>query len=107
MKNTIETKRIKILNIVKNLNGKFFTVEFIKKDNTLRKMNSRTGVKKYLSHKVNTDFNTSNGKKIKLTPPIENGILRVWDRGTQQYRSINIDTVQSIKFQGRQINFLY
>ena len=98
MKNTIETKRIKILNIVKNLNGKFFTVEFIKKDNTLRKMNSRTGVKKYLS---------PNGKKIKLTPPIENGVLRVWDRGTQQYRSINIDTVKSIKYQGKEINFKY
>ena len=87
MKNKTETKRIKILNIVKNLNGKFFTVEFIKKDNTKRIMNSRTGVKKYLSHKVNTDFNTSNGKKIKFTPSYQK--TEFYGFGTEELKNID------------------
>jgi len=84
-------KRNEILEFIKRLNGRFFTVEFIKKDNTIRKMNCRTGVKKYLS---------SNGKKVKLTPPKENGILRVYEPNKAQYRSINIDTVKRISFNG-------
>ena len=52
-------------------------------------MNCRTGVKKHLS---------SNGKKVKLTPPKENGILRVYEPNKAQYRSINIDTIKKIRF---------
>ena len=82
-------KRNEILQFIKRLNGRFFTVEFIKKDNTIRKMNCRTGVKKHL---------VNNGKQIKLTPPNENGILRVYEPNKAQYRSINIDTIKTISF---------
>jgi hypothetical protein len=52
-------------------------------------MNCRTGVKKYL---------VSNGRKIKTVSPLENGILKVYDLGAKDYRSINIDTIKTIKF---------
>lgn len=82
----METRQT-LLKLIENLNGKFFTVEFVKKDGTLRKMNCRTGVKKYLSN---------NGKTIKITRPIDNGILRVFDVKKDAYRSINLDTVKKI-----------
>ena len=85
---TLETRQT-LLKLIKFLNGQFFTVEFIKKDGTLRKMNCRTGVKKYLSN---------NGKSIKITRPIDNGILRVYDVKKEAYRSINLDTVKKINF---------
>lgn len=82
-------KRTEILEKINLLNGLFFTVEFIKKDGTIRKMNCRTGVKKYLSN---------NGKKIKLSSPIDNGILRVYDIHAKGYRSINLDTIKKINY---------
>ena len=82
-------KRQELLQKISLLNGQFFTVEFIKKDNTLRRMNCRTGVKKYL---------VKNGRKVKTVSPYENGILKVYDLGAKSYRSINIDTIKSIKF---------
>lgn len=85
---TLETRQT-LLKLIEFLNGQFFTVEFIKKDGTLRKMNCRTGVKKYLSN---------NGKSIKITRPIDNGILRVYDIKKEAYRSINLDTVKKINF---------
>lgn len=84
----METRQT-LLKLIEFLNGQFFTVEFIKKDGTLRKMNCRTGVKKYLSN---------NGKNIKITRPIDNGILRVYDIKKEAYRSINLDTVKKINF---------
>ena len=88
-------KRGNLLRLIELNEGKFFTVEFIKKDGTLRRMNCRTGVKKYLS---------KNGRKIQTTPPTENGILRVYDVNNG-YRSINNDTVQSISISGIKIKF--
>lgn len=82
----METRQT-LLKLIENLNGQFFTVEFVKKDGTLRTMNCRTGVKKYLSN---------NGKTIKITHPIDNGILRVFDVKKDAYRSINLDTVKKI-----------
>lgn len=78
-----------LIKLIELLNGKFFTVEFTKKDGTKRIMNCRTGVKKYLSN---------NGKTIQITKPIDNGILRVFDLQKNEYRSINLDTVNRITF---------
>jgi hypothetical protein len=91
-----KNKREELLQKISLLNGKFFSVEFIKKDNTIRKMNCRTGVKKYL---------VSNGRKIKTTAPLENGILKVYDLGAKGYRSINIDTIKSIKYSNIELRY--
>ena len=85
-----------LIKLIELLKGQFFTVEFTKKDGTKRIMNCRTGVKKYLSN---------NGKKIQITKPIDNGILRVFDLQKNEYRSINLDTVNRITFNKVTYNF--
>ena len=69
----------------KELKGKFFTVEFTKKDGTLRKMTARLGVKKHLkggSKSFNdADFN----------------YLTVFDLVKKGYRTVNLNTVTSLK----------
>ena len=71
--------------------GKIFTVEFIKKDGTLRKMNARLGVKKYVKG-VGLAFN-----------PTERNLLPVFDMQKEAYRMINASTIQKIKIGGKEI----
>lgn len=89
------TKRGNLLRLIDLHKGQFFTVEFIKKDGTLRRMNCRTGVTKYL---------VKNGRKIKTVPAIENGILKVYDV-KNGYRSINIDTIKTISIGGIKLKY--
>lgn len=69
--------------------GKVFTVEFIKKNGELRKMNARLGVKKGI---------TGNGMKYK---PTDKGLLPVYDMQKQGFRMINFETIVSYTIHGR------
>lgn len=68
--------------------GQFCTVEFIKKDGTIRKINGRANVKKYLQGGKNT------------AP----GYLKLWTRNGSKYfdacRNISPDKILSIKAHG-------
>jgi len=64
--------------------GKIFTAEFIKKDNTKRIMNCRTGVKKYIT-----------GKGLSFDP-MSKSLLPVFDLQKKQYRFINLSTLISV-----------
>lgn len=68
--------------------GHWFSVEFVKKDNTLRKMTCRLGVKKHLK-----------GGTLGYNPK-EHNLLIVWDRDKKDYRSINFDTIRKITIEG-------
>ena len=57
--------------------GKIFTVEFVKKDGTVRKMNARLGVKKHLK-----------GGSLAFDPS-ERNLLPVFDMQKEGYRMIN------------------
>ena len=86
-------KKINIsLNEVKSkihlTNGKFFGVTFIKKDGTIRKMNCRLGVKKYLK-----------GGVLKYNPSDYN-LIPVYCFVKNSYRMININTIQELKVGG-------
>jgi len=89
-------KREKIYNMIQQTKGNFFTVDFIKENGEFRTMNGRIGVKKYLSN---------NGRKIKITHPLDNGIIRIFDTVKNFYRSINLDTVTRISYNGKTENF--
>jgi hypothetical protein len=67
-------------------NGKFFTVKFIKKDGTLRKMTCRTGVSKGVT-----------GKGLAFEPK-EKGLKVVWSTDAEGYRMINLAQVTEITF---------
>jgi hypothetical protein len=71
--------------------GKIFTVEFIKKDGTVRKMNARLGVKKHLK-----------GGSLAFDPS-ERNLLPVFDMQKEGYRMINASTILTIKIGGKEI----
>jgi len=89
-------KRKQIYKMIQETKGKFFTVHFIKENGEFRTMNGRIGVKKHLSN---------SGKKIKITHPLENGKIRIFDTVKNFYRSINLDTVSRISYNGKTLNF--
>ena len=69
----------------KELKGKFFTVEFTKKDGSLRKMNARLGVTKHLKGGT------------KGYDDATHNFLTVFDLGKKAYRTVNLSTVRSLK----------
>lgn len=72
--------------IIKASSGKFFTVTFTKKDGSIRTLNGRLGVTKYLK-----------GGKSTLNP---DQFITVYDVQSQGYRAVNVDTIQSVTVDG-------
>lgn len=77
---------VKLDKMILDSDGKFVTVEFIKKDGSLRTINGRLGVKKYLK-----------GGVSKLDPKEFITIYSMADKG---YRAINRDTILSVTVEG-------
>lgn len=71
-----------ITELVNETNGKFFSVDFIKKDGSIRKMVCRKGVKKYLK---------GGDKK---TP---NTVITVFDVNKKEYRCFYPENVINFK----------
>jgi hypothetical protein len=67
-------------------NGKFFSVSFIKKDGTERRMTARLGVKKDIK-----------GVGMKYDP-LERNLIVVFDIHKKAYRMINLSTILTFKF---------
>lgn len=78
----------------RSINGnKIFTVVFTKKDGTERKMRAMLGVKVHL-------------KGGELTyDATEKNYLIVWDLDKKSYRTVNFNTLKSIKYLGLEENF--
>jgi len=64
-------------------NGKIFTVTFLKKDGTIRVLNGRLGVKKYLK-----------GGESTLD---KDQFITVYDMQSKGYRAINKSTIIDVK----------
>tara|TARA_B100001093_G_scaffold170426_3_gene163306 strand:+ start:9117 stop:9371 length:255 start_codon:yes stop_codon:yes gene_type:complete len=75
---------MKLKEIIQETKGKFFTVNFIKKDGSKRHMLARTGVKKYLKGGESPAKNRDN-------------MIVVFDVHKRAYRMINLDTLLSFK----------
>lgn len=82
--------REEVREAIMNLNGKLFSVNFIKKDGSERKMLCRTGVKKGLK-----------GEGLAFDP-IQKNLVSVWDMQASGYRFIPVDRILSIKLQGEE-----
>lgn len=74
--------------------GKFITIYFQKKDGSIRKLNGRTGVKKYLR----------GGKSTIAGNP---DLISIWDNGIKQYRCFNIRRLLFIKSGGKQYSIAH
>lgn len=79
--------------------NQFFTVEFIKKDGTLRKMNCRTGVKKHLNP------NSKGLSELAKNAIIDNNLLRVWEDASNSYKTINCDSIIKVSFAKKTVYF--
>jgi hypothetical protein len=67
-------------------NGRFFTVTFIKKDGSTRRMTARTGVKKHLRGGTNKNTNPNH--------------LIVWSVADKGYRTVDINAITKLTFNG-------
>ena len=72
--------------MLENSGNKFFTVNFVKKDGSVRQMTARTGVTKYLK----------GGKKTVN----EDQYLTVYEPSSGSYKNINRDTILSVRALG-------
>ena len=87
----INTKKITLfaaIDIILSIDNQFFTIEFTKKDNTVRSMTSRKEVKKHLKG-GNLNYN-----------PAKFNLLPVYDMHKQGYRMVNLSTLHSLNFKG-------
>lgn len=84
--------RKKLLELIRENKSNIFSVVFLKKDGTIRRMICRLGVKKYV-----------NGKGLKYDP-IERGLLGVFDMQKEAYRMINLETIMNINMKGVEYN---
>jgi hypothetical protein len=75
---------MKVKKMIQETNGKFFTVNFVKKNGNNRHMVARLGVKKYLKGGENPAKNQDN-------------LIVVFDIQKGAYRMINLDTLISFK----------
>lgn len=85
---TIETiDRMKLRRLINNANGKFFTVDYRKKDGTLRTMTCRLGVASNLKGGTNT---------IDMKTHLE----VIYEATKRQYRTINLSTIFRVRVGG-------
>lgn len=78
-----------MLEQIKKTNGKIFSVTFVKKDGTLRKMTARLGVKKDIKG-VGLSFD-----------PAAKQLVVVFDMHKKAYRMINLQTIKEFKHESK------
>lgn len=71
--------------------GNFFRACFVKKDGTIREITARFGVKKYLK-----------GGELTYVPE-ERGYIVVFDVDKKEYRTINMDKLIYLRYNGKEI----
>ena len=76
---------------IQTANNTIFSVEFIKKDGTVRTMTARLHVKKGVKG-TGMAYN-----------PIEKGLLPVWDMQKNGFRMINPKTVTKLQIKGEEL----
>jgi len=77
--------RQQAVELVNSSKGRFFSITFIKKDKTERRMTARTGVKKGV-----------NGQGMKYNP-MDYGMKSVYDMAKLDWRMINFKTATRLK----------
>ena len=71
--------------------GNFFRACFVKKDGSIREMTARFGVKKHLK-----------GGELTYVPE-ERGYIVVFDVEKEAYRTINMDTLIFLRYNGKEV----
>lgn len=82
-----------IAELIKSTKGKFFSVKFVRRDGSVRKMTARLGVRKGIT-----------GKGLAFNP-VERDLMVVWATDKKNYRFINLKTITTLKVNGIVNNF--
>lgn len=94
----ITKKRKEIREIIENAGSQFLSVQFVKKDGTVRDMKIQNAM---LKMNVKGDEASETAKKATETRKKNNpNLIAVWDFDKNEIRSINMDTVTHIKSNG-------
>lgn len=80
--------KLKLAALLKDAGTQYVSLEFIKKDGSLRKMNGQFGVTKHLKGGVN-----------KTVKP-DNAYMTIYDAKAKGYRTINLETIKSLRVGG-------
>lgn len=83
------------LRIIRKSNGHIFSCIFVKKDNTLRKMVARLGVRKGVS-----------GEGMSWNP-LDRDMIPAYDMQKRDWRMINLNSMVQARVNGVQYNFHY
>lgn len=78
-----------VVDLIKKSNGKIFDVFFKKKDGTIRRLNGRRGVTSYLS-----------GGELPYNAD-QKRLLIIFDIQKKGYRAVNMDTITSLRLEGK------
>jgi hypothetical protein len=94
---TIPSKRVENPDMMRRIieatvQDKFFTIEFVKRDGSLRRINGRLGVKKHT--KGGRDCNTNKQ------------MMTVYDNYAKGYRNVNLSTVNYVVVDGIKHEFI-
>lgn len=76
--------------LIEATNGGIFSASFVKKNGELRRMNCRLKVQKFLQGGKSTTAHKEN-------------LVTVYDLKSKGYRSINLQTLISVKFNGSEV----
>lgn len=79
-----------MLKKIQDSNGRIMNIVFIKKDGTRRSMNCRLGVHKGVT-----------GKGMRYYPILK-GLLTVYDMGKNDFRTVNLKTIERVKISGEE-----
>ena len=82
------TKREMLRNLIKATNGLFFSITFVKKNGEERTMTVKDGVEKHLVHPNGVGSNNQEHCY---------NLITLFDVQDGRYKSVNLDTVTSIK----------
>lgn len=93
MTTTISNQARALKTLIAQSEGKIFSVEFIKKDGTLRKMRARLGVTAPLKGGENSVAHLPN-------------YTTAFDMDKENYRNINLDTIQQLSVNGLKIKIV-
>lgn len=91
MQNIIEINKTYLAKLITETKGKIFFAVYRKNDGTLRKITARLGVR----------YNKVTSRKIDHSWKLRTGYISAFDMKLKEYRTINLNTLYGLKFQGK------
>jgi hypothetical protein len=90
----LQVRRDKIKALINKAGGRFASVDFIKKDGTLRTMQVQPAAGKF--HVVGDAASDSAKQGVETNKANNPHLFPIWDVSKQAFRSINLDTVLGV-----------